>query len=165
MDDMMDHGGLAVTSIVQLAAAGHAAAVSFNTAILPEASRGPAGPPDSARGPSASLDLANITLGSLRPGKLIVQPLAGLALVGPGAGVLVQPALVDLPEDLPGPAVDSPEPAESPAASQSGRHLMILPLHRSKALMILSPRHLKAAPRRNMEDLTMESRLARWPKS
>jgi hypothetical protein len=150
----MGHGGLAVASIVQPATAGPAAAVSFNTAILPEASQGPVGPLDPARGPSASPDLVNITPGSLRPGKLILQPLAGLALVTPGAGVLAQPALVNQPEDPPGPAVDSSEPAESPVASQSGQPLMIPSLH-----------HLKAVIHRKMEDLTMEPRLAQWPRN
>jgi hypothetical protein len=80
---LMGHGGLAVASMVQPATDGPAAAASFNTAVVPEASRDPAGLLDPTRGPSASSDLANFTLGPLRPGKLTRQPLSGLAPPAP----------------------------------------------------------------------------------
>jgi hypothetical protein len=161
----MGHDGLSTASMVQPAAVGPAAAASFNTATVPGALQDPAGLLDPTSGPSASSDLVCFALNPLSPGKLIRQPPTGLVLAGPGVGAPLTPVLVDLPEGLPAQAVDSPGPAESLAAPRSERHLKSPPLHRSKSLTTLPPRHLEAAHHRSMENLKVEPRLVRWPGS
>jgi hypothetical protein len=90
---------------------------------MPEGSWDQVGPHedllDQARGPLASPGPINLRLDFLR-------------LADPFADMLDLPAFVGLPEDSPGPALDSSDPAGSHMASQPRRPLTPPPLHNLK---------------------------------